>query len=244
MKFYFLTDESEKSLAPFFSKRVLETVFGSAVIIGAILIAFWPRKPLFESIASGSEPIVFFLTAGATLVVYSYVNLCCGSGDMVRKGYYMIRYQIDKPTYEKEIDFYRYGLIEFLLHALLLMLPFLPMLALAAFSSAASTATFIMAALVLYITAVFCRMSGFLVYLLWGRTSNLSYFASRALMILFVFASILFAPAVNPLHLIYLLTQDPEGRGYPFAIYISVVLLATLALILANSALVRRNLNK
>jgi len=36
MKFYFLTDESEKSLAPFFSKRVLETVMVSVVIGGCI----------------------------------------------------------------------------------------------------------------------------------------------------------------------------------------------------------------
>ena len=84
---------------------------------------------------------------------------------MVRKGYYIIKYQTDKTTYEKEIEFYRYGMIEFLLHTLLLLLPFLPLLSLAGFSSAVSMTTFIMAVSVLYTTALFCRMSGFLVYL-------------------------------------------------------------------------------
>ena len=152
MKFYFLTDESEKSLAPFFSKRVLETVMVSVVIVGAFLIVFWSRRPLSELIATGNEPRIFFLVFAATLIVNSYVNLCCGGGEIVRKGYHMINYQTDKPTYEMDIDFYRYGLIEFLLHTLLLLLPFLPFLYLAAFSSAVSMITFIMAVSVLYTT--------------------------------------------------------------------------------------------
>jgi len=244
MKFYFLTDESEKSLAPFFSKRVLETVMGSVVIAGAFLIVFWSRRPLSEFIATGNEPTIFFLIFAATLIVNSYVNLCCGGGDLVRKGYHMINYQPDKPTYEKEIDFYRYGMIEFLLHTLLLLLPFLPVLSLAAFNSVVSMITFIMAVSVLYTTSLFCRMSGFLVYLSWGRSNTLAYLAARALMIFFVFVTILFAPAINPLQLLYLLNHSPNSRGYPFAIYMAVVLFAILILILVNHALVKRHINK
>lgn len=244
MKFYFLTDESEKSLAPFFSKRVLETVMAGVAIVAAFLIVFWSRRPLSEFIATGNEPIIFFLIFAATLIINSYVNLCCGGGDLVRKGYHMINYQTDKPTYEREIDFYRYGLIEFLLHTLLLLLPFLPLLSLAAFSSAVSMITFIMAVSVLYTTSLFCRMSGFLVYLSRGRSSTLGYFAARALMIFFVFVTILFAPAVNPLQILYLLNHSPNSRGYPFAIYMAVFWFAILILILASNALVRRHINK
>ncbi len=244
MKFYFLTDESEKSLAPFFSKRVLETVLVSVAIVGAFLVVFWSRRPLSELIATGNEPITFFLIFAATLIVNSYVNLCCGGGEMVRKGYHVINYQTDKPTYEMEIDFYRYAMIEFLLHTLLLLLPFLPLLSLAACSSAVSMITFIMAVCVLYITALFCRMYGFLVYLSRGRSSTLGYFAARTLMIFFVFATIYFAPAINPLQLLYQLNQSPNSRGYPFMIYMAVVLFAILILILVNNALVKRNINK
>ena len=244
MKLYFLTDDTEKSLAPFFSMRVLEAVMASVVIVGVFLIVFWSRRPHSELIASGNEPTIFFLVLAATLIVNSYVNLCCGGGDMVRKGYHIIHYQTDKPTYEKEIEFYRYGMIEFLLHTVLLLLPFLPLLSLAAFSSAVSMITFIMAVSVLYTTALFCRMSGFLVYLSRGRSSTLGYFAARALMIFFVFATILFAPAINPLRLLYLLNQSPNSMDYPFAAYMAVVLFAILILILVNNALVRRHIKK
>ena len=244
MNFYFLTDESEKSLAPFYSKRVLETVMAGVVIVGAILLVFWSRRPLAELIATGNEPTIFFLVCAATLIFNSYVNLCCGGGEMIRKGYHMINYQTDKSTYEMDIDFYRYGLIEFLLHTLLLLLPFLPLLFLAAFSPAVSWITFVMAVFVLYTTSFFCRMSGFVVYLSWGRTSTLGYFAARALMIFFVFLTILFAPAVNPLQLLYRLNQSPRSMGYPFAIYLAAVLFAILILIMVSNALVRRHINK
>lgn len=244
MKFYFLTDESEKSLAPFLSRRVLESILVSVVIVGGISIVFWSRRPLSELIAIGNEPKIFFLVFAATLIVNSYVNLCCGAGEMVRKGYHMIKYQTDKPTYEKEIDFYRYGLVEFLLHALLLLLPFLPLLSLAAFSPAVSMITFIMAVCVLYTAALLCRMSGFLVYLFWGRSSTLGYFAARALMIFFVFATIFFAPAINPLQLLYRLNQSPNRSGDSFAIYMAVVLFVVLILIRVSNALVRRHINE
>lgn len=244
MKFYFLTDESEKSLAPFFSKRVLENLMVSVAIVGALLIVFWSRRPLAELFVTGNEPKIFFLVFAATLIVNAYVNLCCGGGEMVRKGYHMINYPTDAPTYEMEIDFYRYGLVEFLLHTLLLLLPFLPLLALAAFGPAVSMITFIMAVGVLYTTSLFCRMSGFLVYLSWGRASALGYFAARTLMIFFVFATIFFAPAVNPLQILYRLNRSPDSSGDSFAIYLAVVLFATLVLILVNNALVRRHINE
>jgi hypothetical protein len=244
VKLYFLTDESEKSLAPFYSKPVLDTVLASAVIVAAFLLVFWLRRPLAEFIATGTQPKIFFLIFAATLIVNSYVNLCCGCGGLVRKGYHMINYQTDKPTYEMEIDFYRYGMIEFLLHTSLLLLPFLPMLCLAAFSSAVSLVTFIIAVSVVYTSALFCRLCGFLVYLFWGRSSTLGYFAARAIMIFFVFATVVLAPAVNPLQLLYRLNQSPLSMGYPFAIYMAVVLLAIFILILANNALVRRHMKK
>ncbi|MGD8291963.1 MAG: hypothetical protein PVF37_09665 [Desulfobacterales bacterium] len=244
MKFYFLTDESEKSLAPFFSKPVLDAVMASAVIVGAVLVVFWTHRPLSDLILTGSEPKFFFLIFATALVVNSYVNLCCGGGSLVRKGYHMINYPTDTVTHEKEINFFGYGLIEFLLHAILLLLPLLPLLSLAVFSSALSMITFMAAIFVLYTTALFCRMSGFLVYLLWGRSSTLGYFVGRVIMIFFVFATALFAPAINPLQLLYRLNHSPQNLGYPLAIYLAVVLPAVGFLILVSNALVRRHISK
>lgn len=244
MSFYYLTDESEKSLAPFFSKRVLEAVMAGVAIVGVLLMVFWSRRPLAELIAAGDTPTIFFLIFAATLIVYSYVNLSCGGGELVRRGYYMMNYRTDKPTHEKEIAFYRYGLIEFILHTIVLLLPFLPLLSLAAFSSAVSMTTFIMAVSVLFATSLFCRLAGFLVYLFWGRSSTLGYFAARVLMVFFVLATLFFAPAVNPLRLLYLLNQTPDSSSHLFAIYIAAVSFAILVLILVNNALVSRYIKK
>ena len=244
MKFYFLTDESEKSLAPFFSKHVLDAVMAGVVFVGVVLIIFWSRRPLSDLMTTGDAPAFFFLIFTATLIVYSYINLCCGCGDLVRRGYLISYYQTDKPTHEKEIAFYRYGMIEFLLHTLLLLLPFMPLLSLAAFCSAVSMNTFAMAVSVLFATSLFCRMSGFLTYLFWGRSSTLGYFTARALMFFFVFATIFFAPGINPLRLLYLLNQSPDSSGYAFAIYTAVVSVAILILILINNALVSRHIKR
>jgi len=124
------------------------------------------------------------------------------------------------------------------------LLPFLPLLSLAAFGSAVSMITFIMAVSILFATSLFCRLSGFLTYLFWGRSSTLGYFAARALMIFFVFATIFFAPAINPLRILYLLNQRPDSRGYEFAIYMAIVSVAILILILINNALVNRHIKQ
>jgi hypothetical protein len=244
MKLYFLTDESEKSLAPFFSAHVLQAVLASVVIVGSFMIIFWPRQPLAEFIATGSEPKIFFVVFTVTLIVNSYVNLCCGRGEMVQKNRHMIDYQDDKPTYEKEIGFYRYGMVEFLLHTFVLLLPLLPFLSLAAFNSAVSMTTCLMAASVLYSASLCCRMSGFLVYLCWGRSGTFGYFAARFLMIFLVFATLFFAPAINPLQLLYQLNQNPSPSECSFAIYMAAALSAILVLILKNNALVRRHMDK
>jgi hypothetical protein len=244
MKWYYLTDESEKSLAPFFSKRILEAVMAGAAMVAAILTLLWPRRSFSEVIAAEEEPIIFFVVFSATLVVNSYINLCCGGGDMIRKGYHIINYQSDQPTYEKEISFYRYGLVQFALHTFLLYMPFLPLMAMAAFSTAVPGAAIFMAAGILYTTSFFCRLTGFLVYLWKGRSSTVGYFVARLLMILFVFVTILPAPVFNPLRTLYRLNQHPGDSGDAFVIYMAFVSSLIIVLILLNNLLVRRHMDK
>jgi len=244
MKYYFLTEDSEKCLAPFFSKMVLTASFISVVIISIILLIFWPRQPLADFITVNKIPLAFFLIFAATLIIYSYVNLCCGSGDMIQRGYHIIKYRTDRSTFEKEIDFFRYGLIEFLLHTLILLLPFLPLLILAASISAVSLITFVQAVFILYTASLLCRMFGFMVYLFWGRLSTIGYFTARAFMIIFIFGTFIFAPYINPLQFLYLLNESPDAMGLPFVLYMAIVMFATLLLILTNHTLVRRHMNQ
>ena len=127
MKYYYLTDDSAKSLAPFFSKIVLSATFLSVIIIIAVMMVFWPRQPLSSFIVAETVPHTSFLIFIATLIVYSYVNLCCGCGDMIQRSYH-ITHLTDISTFEKENGFFQYGLFQFLLHTLILLLPFIPLL--------------------------------------------------------------------------------------------------------------------
>jgi hypothetical protein len=244
MKYYFLTDESEKSLAPFFARQVLAAAMAGTVLVGGVLLVFWPHRALAEVMLTGSRPAVFFFVFAAALVVNAYINLCCGAGDMIRKGRHMMGYPADPPTYEIQIGFYRYGLVEFLSHALALLLLDMPLLAPAAFISAVSWKAFLMAVAIVYSAALLCRLAGFTAYLFWGRSSTLAYFAARAAMIIFVFLTVLFARPINPLYLLYRLNQSPDGSGSSFGLYMAVAMAAVLFFVWADNALVRRRKNR
>jgi hypothetical protein len=244
MKYYFLTDDSEKSLAPFFSKTVLSASFTGVVVISILLIICWPRQPLSVFIVENKTPLVFFMIFAGTLIVNSYINLCCGCGEMIRRGYHIIKYRTDLSTFEMENDFLKYGLVEFLSHSLILLLLFLPHLILAASISAVAFNLFLKAVSILYTASLLCRMFGFMVYLFWGRTSIIGYFLARTFMIVFIFGTFFFAPFLNPLHFLYLLNGSPSGIGLPFAFYMMTVIFAILLLIGVNHFLVRRFLRE
>ena len=244
MKYYYLTDDSEKSLAPFFSKTVLSASFTGVVVVSILLLIFWPRQPLSGFIVENKAPLAFFWVFAATLIVTSYINLCCGSGEMIRRGYYIIKYRTDLSTFEKENDFFKYGLIEFLLHSLILSLLFLPHLILAASISAVSFTIFLKAVSILYTASLLCRMFGFILYLFWGRASTIGYFVARTFMIVFIFGTFFFAPFLNPLRFLYLLNESTSVTGLSFAFYLLPVIFAILLLIGANHFLVRRHLRE
>lgn len=244
MKYYYLTDDSARSLAPFFSKMVLSAIFISVVSVGILLLIVWPRQPLSDFILADKIPRAYFLIFSVTLIIYSYISLCCGCGDMIQRGYHIIKYPTDKSTHEKEIEFFRYGLVEFILHTLLLLLPFLPLMVLAASVSAVAFIPFIKAVSILFTVSLTCRLFGFIVYLFWGRLSTIGYLVARAFMIVFIFGTFLFAPFINPIQHLYLLNDSPPVSGLPFVLYMMIVIFAILLLIGVNHRLVRRHINK
>jgi hypothetical protein len=241
MKYYYLTDESEKSLAPFYSKMVLSAGFVCVVIVGICVMIFWPRQPIGGYIMAEKVPFVFFLIFGTTLIVSCYINLYCGRGETIPR-FYFIRNQTDLPTFEKEIDFLQYGLVQFVLHALILLLPFLPLLILAASVSVVSLVTFVQAVIVIYSASLLCRLFAFMVYLFGGRLSTAGYLAARGFMILFLFGTLFFQTAINPLQLLYLLNKSPQMTGWPFIVHMMVVSSAILFLTIINHKLVRRHM--
>ena len=204
-------------------------------------MVFWPRQPLSSFIVAETVPHTSFLIFIATLIVYSYVNLCCGCGDMIQRSYH-ITHLTDISTFEKENGFFQYGLFEFLLHTLILLLPFIPLLILPAAISAISLITFIQAIAILYTASLICRLMGFMVYLFWGRLSTAGYFMARVIMFLFMFGTIFFAPFINPLRQLYLLIQRPDDMG--FVAYMGIITVATLCLVITNHILVERNIER
>ncbi len=244
MKYYYLTDDSEKSLAPFFSKTVLSACFVGVVGISMLLVISWPRQPLSDFIDENRIPMVFFIIFAATLIVNTYINLCCGCGELIRRGFYIIKYQTDITTYEKENDFLTYGLVSFLLHSQILLLLFLPHLILASSLSVVSFISFLKAISILLTAALLCRMFGFMVYLIWGRTSTIGYFVVRTFMILFIFGTYFFAPFLNPLQILYSLNKSTGDIGLSFTLYSTAVVLAILLLVGVNHFLVRRHIRK
>ena len=188
--------------------------------------------------------MVFFMIFAATLIVNTYINLCCGCGELIRRGFYITKYQTDIATYEKENDFFTYGLIAFLLHSQILLLLFLPHLILASSISAASFVSFLKAVSILYTAALLCRMFGFMVYLIWGRTSTIGYFVARTFMIFFIFGTYFFVPSLNPLQILYLLNKSTSDIGFSFALYTITTICAILLVVGVNNFLVRRHLRE
>ncbi len=242
MKYYYLSGGWEESLAPFFSKMVLSASFTSVVIIGVLLLVTWPRQPLSGFIVSNEIPLSYFLTFAATLIIYCYVNMSCGCGDMNQRGFFIVKYRTDKSTFEEKIDFFQYGLIAFLFHTLVLLLPFLPLLILAASISAVSFIIFIKAVFILYTASLLCRMFGFMLYLFLGRLSTIGFFVALAFIIVFIFGTFTFAPFINPLKLLYFLYESPDKLNSPFVLYMVIVIAAILLLVLVNHMLVRRRI--
>ena len=118
MRFDYLTDDSEKSLAPFFSPLMISVTYNSLLITGGLLLLFWPRRSLFHFFSDNSVPLLPFQIFSAAGIILSYVNFRCGRGEMFKRYFYTDPAPVD-ATYEKERPFFRYALVAFLLHTLL-----------------------------------------------------------------------------------------------------------------------------
>jgi hypothetical protein len=124
------------------------------------------------------------------------------------------------------------------------LLPFLPLLVLAASISVASFITFLKAVCILYTASLLFRLFGFMVYLFWGRLSSLGYFTARLFMVVFVFGTLLFLPPINPLQVLYDLNERPDAIAWTFVMYMAFVIFAILLLIAVNHKLVGRHINQ
>jgi hypothetical protein len=247
MKYFYLTDESDRSLAPFFSRPMLSATFRVVLIVAALVLLFWPHQELYSFITRGKIPLSFLLVFTTALVVTSYINLSCGRGSIIKRDYFD-RYLKEKPTHEREIGFLQYGLIQFVFHSVFLTLLILPPLFVSASLCGISQITFAKAVSVIFTASLFCRMFGFTAYLLWGRWHTAGYWFSQCFMIFFIFGTFDIVPAINPIQIIYILHKGQNSVAISSAnfyyVYILTILSAVFVLVVLNQKLVERHRNR
>ena len=154
----------------------------------------------------GKGPSVFFPVMAAALVIYAYVQLRCGRGEIV-KSRFSENYLRQLSTFEQEYSFMEYAFVEFLLHVVFLVLLIIPVLMLATSISGLPFIVLIQGVSVIFTAALLCRLIGFMTYLLWGRGGSIGYLIARVLMCIFLFVTALNLPVVNPVRLLYALDK-------------------------------------
>ena len=248
MRFDYFTNDTERSLAPFFSPRMLDITFACIWILGLLLMILWPLKSPSHFIEEYRVPLLFPGIFVAALIINSYVNLRCGRGEMSRDDFIARLERKKVITLEEEHEYFSYGLVESLLHTLFLLLLTLPLLIVSATISGISLPVFAKALSILFITSLLCRLFGFLMYLFYGRWSKLGYLWTRMFFIFSIFSTGFFAGSLNPILLIYSLHRGGEiPSGFPmsaYSLYIMIVACGIILLTLANQAIVRRTMHK
>ncbi|MBW2060908.1 MAG: hypothetical protein JRI95_05015 [Deltaproteobacteria bacterium] len=245
MKFDYLTNDTEKSLAPFFSPLMLSVSFNSIWILGLILLIFWPTKDLFTYFQGHKIPLNFLGVFVAALLINSYLGLRCGRGEMFAKDYFSRLGYEGVITLEEEHNFFSYGLAAFILHSIFLLLIVLPLLIVSAAVSGISMSVFFKVLTVLFTASLLCRLFAFLMYLVFGKWSFLGYLLSRGFLIFFLFVTAVFASFINPVFLIYAFYQGqellPRSSINAYGYYMMIVTCVILLLTLANQVMIRHN---
>ncbi|GAK58410.1 hypothetical protein U27_05384 [Candidatus Vecturithrix granuli] len=247
MRLAYLINDSEQSLSPFFSKRMLSILFNSVLIVCGVLLLFWPWKNLVSFISQQKIPLTFFHVCTTTLVILAYIHLRCGGGEIMKGNYYASTYSKEVSSLAMEQNFFKYGLVEFAAYVILLLLPFLPLLILAASVSVIPLLHFLNACAIVLATSFLCRVFGFFIYLVRGRFSSLGYFCSRIFLALYLFATITLAPAINPILNIYRFNKNLQNIGFfveNALLFYVTTLGASSVFIALNYFLIRRHLRK
>ena len=248
MRFDYLTDDTEKSLVPFFAPTMLSITFNCVLIFGLLLLVFWPYKELFDFIRGHRIPLTFLGVFAGTLLISSYVNLACGRGEIFPRDLFSRMIREGVITLEEKYNFLSYGLVQSILHNIFFIFLAFPLLMLSATISGISLQVFAQALSILFTAPLLCRLVSFLIYLLFGRRSLVGFILAKLFFVFFFFATGAFAAFANPILLIYAFHSGEEIlTGFQinsYSLYIMLVTSAILILTLINNAIIRHNIPK
>jgi hypothetical protein len=249
MKLNIIPINNQRSLTPLFSTEMITAQVISFLTLVLILILSWPKKDHFKYIWQGEGPLTFFGVFVIALVINSYINLRCGHGELSQRVKYPLAKRKEKTiTYEQDQNFYSYGVVIFLLHTMLLLLPLIPIFLISAGISGISPIEFITAFLIFFVTSFFCRMFGFMIYLAFKKWDWPGFLLTRCFYICLFLATALFGVHLNPILLIYDLYKGEKplatGSLSTSTVYIVLIILFIGVLTLVNQIMVARGITR
>jgi hypothetical protein len=245
MQFEYSTDDSQKSLAPFFSAKMLSITSSGLLILCLILFVCWPTKDLHFYVGGPEIPLSFLVIFGAALLLNAYVNLRCGHGEIFIASIPSRPMRDKLVTYEEEREFFSYGLIEFILHTLFLLAILLPPLLVSAALSQTATTIWVKSLSIIFVASLFCRLFGFMMFLALRNHPMIGYQSTRLFFLLFIVGTALFAPFTNSYLMINALYRGQEWIAPlsmdVYTLHMLIMTLAIMFLTLANQLMVRHN---
>ncbi len=243
---YLLEADPKKSLASLRSPAMLAYLTSGIWILGAATLVFWPQKELHTYLFKNEIPVNFLIVYELLLLGSAYLNLICGHGEIMLEETHTF-YQKPVVTLEESSNFFTYGLIKFLLQNFIILIPFLPFMMIAAVLVQMPWSGVFRGLMIIYSFSLFCRLLGFLAYLM-GGPELIGYYASRAFMMVFLGVTFYYAAWISPIALIYDLHQKTNELVTTsinsYTVYLIFMGATSLSLCVINQFLIQRNLSQ
>jgi len=242
---YLIEENPKEALAPLLSPAIITFLSHGVWILGLALLIFWPQQELTSYLFTNEIPINFLIISEALLVSSAYLNLIAGHGELVMRA--TMYEQIPLKTLEESKHFFTYGLIKFLIHIFLILVPFLPLMMISAILTQVPWIGIVKGMSIIYSFSLFCRLSGFLIYLKW-RGRLIGYLSCRALILALVGITFYYASWLNPVVLIYNLHQKGNElvttAVNSYTVYVTFITTLILFLTGINQFLIQRQLSQ
>jgi len=237
---------SDRSIAPFFSPVIMSILYNCVWLTALIMLVLWPGQNGYHLILGSNIPIVFLVVFVSVLIMISYIQMRCGRGELARNDYIAKFERKEIKTVEEETGFFSYTLVVALLHTAFFLLPVLPVLMASSTISGIPFTVFLKALGILFIASFFCRIYGFMIYLIFGKWSTAGYLLCRTGYAVFMFVTGIYLSWFNPvLQIFYLYRgESPLFRSFltQYSLFnLSVIMTAGL-IFLACSVMIQRRI--
>ena len=202
---YLIEEDPKAALAHLLAPIIIDTIAKGVWVLGILLLVFWPQEELPTYLFENDIPLNFLIISEVLLLGGAYLHLICGNGEVFPMG--MTRYtDLPRKTLEESRPFFTYGLVKFLIHIFLILVPFLPFMLFSAILTQVPWVGIVKGMMVIYSFSLFCRLIGFLAYLN-GAHKTIAYFLCRAFILSFLGVTWYFESWINPILMIYHLHQ-------------------------------------